>query len=92
MILHAGWREKAVGLPNAFHHHRPEGPLLEPYFGTQRKGGTEGFGGIGKDGHIIEGEGRCCVEVEERKVDIKVMQCCRKCVEKNKERRLSCSV
>lgn len=35
MILHAGWREKAAGPSNAFHHHHPKGPLLEPYFDTQ---------------------------------------------------------
>lgn len=34
MILHAGWREKAAGPSNAFHHHHPKGPLLEPYFDT----------------------------------------------------------
>lgn len=58
MILHAGWREKAAGPPNAFHHHHPKGPLLEPYFNTQRKAGTERFGGIEKDGGIRKGERR----------------------------------
>lgn len=53
-ILHAGWREKATGPPNAFHHHHPKGPLLQPYFNTQNRAGTERFQGIEKDVYIKE--------------------------------------
>lgn len=28
--------KKAAGPPNAFHHHHPKGPLLEPYFKERR--------------------------------------------------------
>ncbi|KAF3691793.1 Nephrin Renal glomerulus-specific cell adhesion receptor Precursor [Channa argus] len=38
VILHAGWKEKAFGPPNAFHHRHPKGPLLQSYIDTWRKG------------------------------------------------------
>lgn len=70
MILHAGWREKAAGPSNAFHHHHPKGPLLEPYFDTQRRAGTDRFDGIERDVGNRKGERRFsdeCVEANERK-------------------------
>lgn len=68
--MHAGWREKAAGPSNAFHHHHPKGPLLEPYFNTLGKAGTEGFGSIERDVGNTKGKGRLseeCGEVDERK-------------------------